>query len=100
LAQAVRVYRDVGYPDEWRLHHQGGATGYAPRDYRATFSCQETVLESQAFAWNPSISGTKSEDTIIVSANGQEIISALADWPILEVEHQGEALARPDILVR
>jgi len=62
--------------------------------------CPETVLENQAFAWNPSITGTKSEDTIIAMADQTEVLSTDEQWPILEVEYAGNKMARPDILVR
>ena len=100
FAKGVAAYEASGYPDEWKLHHQGGATGYAPRDYKGTMECPETVLENQAFAWNPSITGTKSEDTIIAMADQTEVLSTDEQWPILEVEYAGDKLARPDILVR
>lgn len=99
--RAVDVYAGSGYPDEWRLHHQGGATGYAPREYKGTFTSEETVLEDQAFAWNPSIAGTKSEDTIVARADGPEFLSGPVEgWPTLEVIYEGTTLRRPDILVR
>lgn len=98
--KAVEMYAETGFADEWKQHHQGGATGYAPRDYRGTLDSPETVLDRQAFAWNPSIAGTKSEDTIIVMGSGQEIVSASGEWPIVEVEYQGGMIGRPDILVR
>lgn len=98
--KALDVYRQTGYADEWRLHHQGGAAGYAPRDYKGGLESPEMVLEDQAFAWNPSIAGTKSEDTIIARADQTEIISQAQAWPMLAVEYQGQQIARPDILVR
>jgi len=98
--KAVSAYAERGYADEWRLHHQGGATGYAAREYKGSLECDEFVLERQAFAWNPSITGTKSEDTIIATAEGPEFLSAGADWPRLEVEYGGVTLERMDILVR
>jgi len=100
FAKGVAAYEASGYPDEWKLHHQGGATGYAPRDYKGTMDCPETVLENQAFAWNPSITGTKSEDTIIAMADQTEVLSTDEQWPMLEVEYAGGKMARPDILVR
>ncbi|MCD6362187.1 MAG: M24 family metallopeptidase, partial [Armatimonadetes bacterium] len=98
--KAVAAYQARGYPEEWRLHHQGGATGYAAREYKGTLDCEETVLERQAFAWNPSITGTKSEDTIIATGDGPEFLSTGADWPTLEVEYEGVTVERMDILVR
>jgi len=100
FAKGVAAYEANGYPDEWKLHHQGGATGYAPRDYKGTMECSETVLENQAFAWNPSITGTKSEDTIIAMADQTEVLSTDEQWPTLEVEYADNKMARPDILVR
>ena len=100
FAKAVAMYAETGYPEEWRLHHQGGATGYAPRDYRGTMDCPEIVLENQAFAWNPSISGTKSEDTIIAHEDGAGVLCPEGDWPRIEVEYGGRTVRRPDILVR
>ena len=98
--QAVEAYQAHGYGDEWTLHHQGGATGYAGRDYKATASSKEVVQPNQAFAWNPSITGTKSEDTIIALPDRPEIISHSPDWPMLDVTVGDQTFARPDILLR
>jgi hypothetical protein len=57
------------------------------------------VLPNQAFAWNPSIAGTKSEDTILVTENGIEFLSLSSDWPMVEVEYRGQGVKREDILV-
>ncbi len=54
----------------------------------------------QAFAWNPSITGTKSEDTILATPDGPEVISGSPDWPLVEATAAGRLVARPDILVR
>lgn len=98
--KATEAYANAGYPDEWRLHHQGGATGYAGREYKGTLDIEETVLANQPFAWNPSIAGTKSEDTIIATEDGQRFLTEPAGWPTLRVEYEGTTLERPDILVR
>jgi antitoxin VapB len=90
LDAAVRVYRETGFADEWRKHHQGGPMGYECRDFKATPSESRRVLENQLVGWNPSITGTKSEDTILSTG---EIVTPMDDWPQV-------AIGRPDILVR
>ena len=99
FAAGVWEYERQGYPDEWRLHHQGGPTGYEGREFRATLQTHSIVAENQAFAWNPSITGTKSEDTIIATSSGPEVLSMADDWPVLEVETESGIIRRPDILV-
>jgi antitoxin VapB len=84
-----QVYHDTGFADEWRLHHQGGPMGYEGRDYLATPSELRRVVENQAIGWNPSITGTKSEDTILSSG---EVLTAMKNWPVCG--------SRPDILCR
>ena len=97
---AVQAYEHEGYGEEWPLHHQGGATGYAGRDFKGTPDCGEIVQPNQAYAWNPSITGTKSEDTIIVSEADQEIISLTEDWPMINVEMGNKIIPRAAILER
>jgi len=94
-----RMYADKGFPGEWQFHHQGGPAGYAPRDYVATPGDTSKVLKQQAYAWNPSIKGTKSEDTIITTDSKPEIITATPHWPMIPVQYKGETWERPDILV-
>lgn len=98
--RAVEDYAEAGFADEWRLHHQGGPTGYKGREFRANPTTDSTILENQAFAWNPSITGTKSEDTMIATAQGPVIVSETDNWPMVEVETDVGVLRRPDILIR
>jgi Xaa-Pro aminopeptidase len=82
LSVARRAYRDYGFGDEaWKAHHQGGATGYATRDPKATPGSLESVVAGQAFAWNPSAPGVKIEDTVIASAEGIEVLTIDKSWP-------------------
>jgi antitoxin VapB len=97
---AMQEYALAGFPDEWQLHHQGGATGYSGRDYRATPTIEETVQPNQAFAWNPSITGTKSEDTVIAFESGPEVLSPTPGIPSISVIIGDAAIERSDILVR
>jgi len=91
-------YAQVGYPDEWKFHHQGGPAGYAPREAIATPYVDWNVRLGQAFAWNPSIRGTKSEDTILVKDGGNEIITEIPGWPEIKMDVEGQVISRPAIL--
>lgn len=98
FARGVEAYRAAGFAGEWTLHHQGGAAGYQPREYIATPSSREVVAAGQAFAWNPSVTGTKSEDTVLVQAAGTEVMTEIAGWPVLEVAVDGATWRRPAVL--
>lgn len=96
--RAIDAYAQMGFPDEWQKHNQGGAAGYMSRDYEGTPTCNEIVLAEQAFAWNPSITGIKSEDTMIVHDGGCEFITVTGDWPSIPVMLDNRTWERPAIL--
>ncbi len=68
-------YAEAGFPDEWRLHHQGGMAGYAAREVIATPETRQEIQIGQAFAWNPSVTGAKAEETFILTGDGPEVIT-------------------------
>ena len=90
LEAGLHAYRETGFPDEWTRHHQGGPTGYEGRDFKATPTETRPIVENQLVGWNPSIEGTKSEDTILSTNRG--VLTRTPGWPM-----NGN---RPDILVR
>ncbi len=98
LGDAIAAYAATGYANEWQLHHQGGTAAYDARETLALPESTETVRAGQAYAWNPSITGTKSEDTILLHEDGFEIITEIEGWPMIDVTVQGQTLARPAIL--
>lgn len=100
LKAGQRVYASTGYGEDFHLHHQGGAIGYPTRDYCTNFSTTEMVHESQAFSWNPTIAGVKSEDTFIVINGTPEIITHTGTWPYIPVEYNGIQILRPSILIK
>jgi Xaa-Pro aminopeptidase len=100
LKAGLDRYTAEGFPEEWNRHHQGGPTGYFPRDYRALPGERRPVLLNQAFAWDPSIAGTKSEDTMLALKSGPLVISLTGNWPTLTHRVGGAAIPRPDILVK
>jgi Xaa-Pro aminopeptidase len=96
--QGIAAYKATGFADEWQLHHQGGPAGYEPREYIATPGSTDLVVVGQAYAWNPSITGVKSEDTILVGDRDQEVMTAIEGWPMLTVNVDGREYVRPAVL--
>ncbi|MBK9711512.1 MAG: M24 family metallopeptidase [Kouleothrix sp.] len=97
FARLQAAYAAEGFPEEWRDHHQGGLGGYENREIVATPGASALVHDGQAYAWNPSIAGVKSEDTILVGAGGFEILTATGNWPQHRVELGGQIIERPAI---
>lgn len=81
---------------EWHNHHQGGPTGFLPRDWPATPTTTRTIANHQAIAWNPTGKGWKVEDTVITNGSQVEILSNDPSWPSLLIEGRH----RPDLLKR
>lgn len=96
---AARAYAAEGFENEERLHHQGGASGYRTRDWVAHPASEERVQLNQAFAWNPSVTGTKVEGTCIAFADGVEALTTTSDWPQIPVRINAREYLSPDILV-
>ena len=85
LKGGIEQYRKVRYSKEWEAHHQGGPCGYLPREYIVNPSTKIKVEAFQPFAWNPTVAGTKSEDTILVTNRGLDLITKSPDWPTVEI---------------
>ncbi len=100
LKKATDIYREDGYGEEWKLHHMGGPTGYETRNYLATPASSKKLLLNQAVAWNPTITGAKAEDTIIILRNGPVVITDTADWPMTSIKSGNKTIKRPSILIK
>ena len=97
---AQKAYEAEGYPGEERLHHQGGPTGYGEREWVATPGGTETVVNQQAFAWNPSIRGGKAEDTVLLHNGRIEWLTATPGLPVIEPVVNGMAYPAAGVLVK
>jgi len=95
---AKDAYASCGYAGEWQRHHQGGLAGYVPREILANANSTARVETGQVYAWNPSIAGVKSEDTLLVGTDGNEILTSIAGWPTVDCEVEGQSWQRPAIL--
>ena len=99
FAAAQAAYAREGFPEEWRRHHQGGSIGYLPREVKAAPGSDVPVLADQAFAWNPSVAGTKCEDTVLCTDAGCEVLTRTGRWPEVDAGAASGGPRRPDILV-
>jgi len=98
VAQAA--YAAEGFPGEERFHHQGGPTGYGEREWVATPTGTETVMNDQAFAWNPSIRGGKAEDTVLLHDERIEWLTATPELPVIEASANGAVYPAAGVLVK
>ena len=98
---AEEAYAEAGYPAAIHEHHQGGSIGYLAREVLARPNDPTLITVGQAFAWNPSIAGVKSEDTILLTRDGPEVLTSWPEWwPVLSMSFEGHKMLRPAILVR
>ncbi len=98
LQDGIDAYQYYGYPAEWRQQEQGGLVGYEPRELPATLGVGELVHAGQAYAWNPAVPGVRSEDTILVGPQDNEVLTAIPRWPTIKINVRGRTLDRPRIL--
>ena len=100
FAAIDHAYRQVGFEGEWRHHHQGGAAGFAAREWVATPDHPRRIESPCTFSWNPTVQGAKSEDTVLLHDDQIEVISQTGEWPTSEVRAIGfdDVIVRHDVL--
>lgn len=96
--KGLDAYQKVGFEKEYELHHQGGSIGYVGRDYKVNFDTTDIIQENQAFSWNPSITGSKSEDVMLATSQGPVMLTKPVIYPELKMEVEGYTFIRPAIL--
>ena len=89
---AIAAYPNNGFDaDEWTKHHQGGPTGFLPRDWPANQGSARLIANNQPIAWNPTGKGWKAEDTILATDSGVKLLTNDPDWPAFEVNGRTRA---------
>jgi antitoxin VapB len=89
---AIAAYPANGFDaDEWTKHHQGGPTGFLPRDWPANQTSAHLIQSNQPIAWNPTGKGWKAEDTIVATNSGVKLLSIDPEWPAFEVKGRSRA---------
>jgi Xaa-Pro aminopeptidase len=100
FAAGSAEYAKRGFRDEELKHYQGGTCGYLTREQGLHPANGYVIKEGEIIAHNPTITGTKIEDSIMVKDNGFEVLTLSKDWPARDIEYGGITLRRPEILVR
>jgi len=96
---AADAYAREGFPGDEQLHHQGGPTGYGEREWVATPDGKATVVNNQAFAWNPSIRGGKVEDTVLLKDGKIELLTPTPELPALASTANGNTYPATGVLI-
>lgn len=87
-----QAYRQHGFADGIRRHHQGGICGYLSREIVATPATAEPLAARMAIAFNPSLPGIKLEDTFLVREDGLENLTLDPAWPAVTHAKRQRAL--------
>lgn len=92
-------YRELGYPDEWKNHFQGGPTGYRLADAYRCFTDQ-SVQARQSFDWFLTIHGLQVEELTLWGDAGLEILSSGLRWPLTPITWNGKTFQLPTLYVK
>ncbi|MFD1566558.1 M24 family metallopeptidase [Halolamina litorea] len=87
----VEAYDELGASEALDAGEQGGAAGFARREWLAAPGAEAPVRAPMGYAYNPVVGGARSEDTYLVEAgeNPFECLTATPNWPTFEVEAVG-----------
>ena len=96
----VAEYARQGHPGEETFHHQGGLTGFVPRELRAVPGCSHVVRRNEVYAFNPSLQGAKCEDTILVANTGPQVMTHTGEYAYISCQIDGQEILKPTVLVK
>lgn len=100
FSELESAYSDLGIPQEFLLHHQGGLGGFQVRELRLMPSSDGEVMANQLYAWNPSCTGFKSEDMLLVGERENRLLTITPEFPHRVYTHKGQDWNLAQILVR
>ena len=92
-------YEELGVPNGWIYHFQGGPTGYVLVD--ATRNQTDKVIQApQPYSWFTTIKGAKVEELTLLTRQGAEIASLGEDWPTMGIDTPKGIVKVPGMLIR
>lgn len=99
-AKVRRIYEKFGVTDEWQLADQGEVTGYALSEARVVPTSEFVLAAGMPVHWHPAVGPALTGDTVLVREGTPELLTPSDDWPQITVTVKGEAITRPDALLR
>jgi antitoxin VapB len=99
LAEQKQWYAEVGFPEDWKYHFQGGTTGYIAADPTHSLNPTAMVKNYMAFDYFVTITGAKAENLSLLTADGIEIASKGENWPMRSVRTLAGEIEVPDMLI-
>lgn len=100
LEAQKRQYAELGYPEEWHYHFQGGITGYTLADPARCLDPNARVVERQAYDYFITITGAKFEELTLLTETGVEFASVGEGWPLKQVDTTAGEMAVPEVWLR
>ncbi|MGO5024060.1 M24 family metallopeptidase [Lawsonibacter sp. LCP25S3_G6] len=94
------AYEDLGIAEEFKLHHQGGLGGFQVRELRLMPSSDGKVQANQLYAWNPSCTGFKSEDMLLVGEHENRLLTITPEFPHRAYSYGGKTWNLAQIMIR
>lgn len=98
-SKGIIAYEEQGYPLEYKEHHQGGLTGFVPREIRANSGNKHLIRTNEAYAFNPTIQGAKCEDTVLVRKDGIDIMTFTGKYAYKECRVNGHTYNIPTVYI-
>lgn len=98
---AQKAYEAIGAKDEWKLHHQGGPILTLERLFLVQPEDKTPIKPGMVLAWNPTVQGSKFEDTVVVKQDGSlENLTASKNWPTVKITVDTTTYDIPTYLVK
>jgi antitoxin VapB len=86
LNEQKRLYKELGFEEEWEKHFHGGLTGYIVIDTNVCMDPNAKIELYQPFDWFITITGVKVEELTLITPKGLEVCSVTGIWPTKRYE--------------
>ncbi|NLK98060.1 MAG: M24 family metallopeptidase [Epulopiscium sp.] len=100
LEAEKKLYKELGYEEEWRNHFQGGITGYMVANASLCLDQSAKLQNYQSYEWFITIAGTKSAELALNINNQIELMSLAGYWKTKSYTANNHTYELPIIMER